>query len=54
MCKFQENLNFWRDRSNRQKDGLKDRQKDRQTLIYRNLLSMADIPIKHLPTFAKY
>ena len=60
MCKFQENLKFWRDRRNgqkygendEQKDGPKDGQTDRQTLIYRNLLAMAGGPIKHLPTFA--
>ena len=60
MCRFQENLNFWRDKDrqkDQQKDGLKDgqknRQKDRQILIYRKLLAMAGTPIKHLPTFAK-
>ena len=35
-----------------QKGGWKNR-KDRQTLIYRKLLAIAEGSIKHLPTFAK-
>ena len=51
MCKFQENLKLLERLKDGQKDGWKDGQ-DRQSLIYRDLLIMAESPIKTWPKLA--